>query len=103
MHPPPPTLASSAMRGTSQTNNAKIMSPSGNVRTTKPVQEGQEIFLPHGGTFRILKETAPGPSILSLARAQHVGTLYNERGMLRRNVWGFDLNLSDEDPSDDDD
>lgn len=97
----PPTLASSAMRGTSQTNNAEIMARSGNVRTTKPVQKDQEIFLPYGGTFRILKDPAPGPSILSLARAQHVGTLYDERGRLRRNVWGFDLNLSDEEPSDD--
>ena len=43
------------------------------------------------------------PSILGLARAQHSGTLYNERGKLRRDVWGFDLNLSDEEPSDDED
>jgi hypothetical protein len=41
------------------------------------------------------------PSILGLARAQHSGTLYDERGKLRRDVWGFDLNLSDEEPSDD--
>jgi hypothetical protein len=84
-----------------QTNNAEIMARSGNVRTTKPVQKDQEIFVPYGGTFRILKDPAPDPSILSLARAQHVGTLYDERGRLRRNVWGFDLNLSDEEPSDD--
>jgi hypothetical protein len=57
----PPTLASSAMRGTSQTNNAEIMARSGNVRTTKPIQKDQEIFVPYGGTFRILKEPAPGP------------------------------------------
>ena len=43
------------------------------------------------------------PSILGLARAQHSGTLYDERGKLRRDVWGFDLNLSDEEPSDDED
>jgi hypothetical protein len=42
------------------------------------------------------------PSILGLARAQHSGTLYDERGKLRRDVWGFDLNLSDEELSDDD-
>jgi hypothetical protein len=42
------------------------------------------------------------PSILGLARAQHSGTLYDERGKLRRDVWGFDLNLSDEDEDDGD-
>jgi hypothetical protein len=74
----PPTLASSAMRGTSKTNNAKIM-PNGNVKTTKPIRKDQEIFLPYGGTFRIVKEPVAGPSTLSLAHAQHLKTLYDMR------------------------
>ena len=48
----PPTLASSPMRGKSKTNNAVIMK-TGNVTTTKPIQKGEEIFLPYGSSYHI--------------------------------------------------
>jgi hypothetical protein len=115
----PPTLASSAMRGTSKTNNAKIM-PNGNVKTTKRIQKDQEIFLPYGGTFRIVQETVAGPSILNLAHAQHSKTLYDSLNppapspsildsaraqhsgtMYEKAHFIFDMNPSDEESADD--
>jgi len=117
----PPTLASSAMRGTSKTNNAKIM-PNGNVKTTKPIRKDQEIFLPYGGTFRIVQETVAGPSILNLAHAQHSKTLYDSPDpappspsildtaraqhsgtMYEKAHFIFDMNPSDEESADDGD